>query len=180
MEKRSLPAPEDLDTGTWVVTVCNSTRSFMGRVIELDGKSCYFDLDDGKKPGEVARRDIVLARCITLFPAFDFFTTMLRPVPSLGPDNKPELEPWGAPKMAMSRDPLCNSLDFTLYPTPLDMLGHIAIYHFSQMNDADKRQHKEFMDYALKLQKQFRQKHSPIVAPTGTELDAVRRQHGRS
>lgn len=172
----SLPDPEDLDTGTWIVGVCNSTRSFVGRVIELDFVRQY---DDSNKLKEISRHAIGNARTITLFPAFDFFSTVLTRVPIMGKDNKPEMDPTtGMPKMGMNREPIMNAVDFTTWPIPVDLMGHVAIYHLSQMHKQDADAYRSFMKFAMDTQKAFRKHTSALHLPTNQERGEVERQHG--
>lgn len=181
MEKRSLPDPEDLRSGTWLVALVPSPRSFIGRVFELDGER--ENEPNVVPPKQFSRHEILKARVLTLYPVFDFFNTTLRPVPVRGPDGKPAIDQrTGMPEMGMARDPLVNPLDFTYYPTPLDLFTDrlIGVYHLSQMHQFDAEQYRDFMKQAVESQKRYRQAHSKILSPTEAEREALARGHGRA
>lgn len=170
-QERPLPDADDLTTGTWIVVVPATPRSFIGRVMELDGAR---DFDDTQS-FQWSRGRIMTASIVTLFPAFDFLVQQ-RSVPLLGEDRKPRVDPsTGLPELGIERQPYVNSLDFTIYPTPFDVRLSMAvgIYHFSQMHQADVAQYRAFLKTAIEHQKRYRQAASNIVAPTDKERAAI-------
>jgi len=180
--KRPLSEEENLNSGTWAVALYPSARSFIGRVHLLDFKDAYINRNilEGNDRGrrDVPVEEVVQATCVTLFPVYDFFNVTLRPVPIRGEDGKVVMEN-GVPAMGMSREPMCNALDFTCYDTPAHLKGVIGWYFFSQMDDADVASYKNFVRQARVGQKHFRKQNSSIQAPTAEEAAAIARGHGK-
>lgn len=181
--KRPLSEEENLNTGTWAVTLYPSARSFIGRVHLLDFKDAYVlpkedDIAAGRERSTVPVEEVVRATCVTLFPAYDFFNVTLRPVPIRDKEGKLVTEN-GQPAIGMSREPMCNALDFTCYDTPVHLKNIIGWYFFSQMNENDVASYKNFVRQGRTQQAHFRKQSSSIQAPTIEEKAAIERAHGR-
>lgn len=180
--KRPLSEEEILSSGTWGVALYPSSRSFIGRVHLLDFEDAYVlpkedDIAAGRGRSTVPVEEVVKASCVTLFPAYDFFNVTLRPVPIRDGEGKPVMEN-GIPAVGMSREPMCNALDFTCYDVPTHLKGVIGWYFFSQMNEADVESYKNFVRQARLGQKHFRKQNSNIKTPTAEEAAAIARGHG--
>jgi hypothetical protein len=170
---------ENNDKGTWVVVTVGTTR-FIGRVHMLDFKEPEVKHSERQFP--VA--DVVKASDIAFKPTLDFFAP-IKPRMVTGADGKPVMEN-GSPKMGYARDPVCVSRDFSSRPqvTHLKNGPGVIFDFFSQMHPEDRKTYNSFIEDAM-LEASKRVEGVPsasepsIVAPTGAQVAAVARAHGK-
>lgn len=141
------------------------------------------EVEHSKKQFPVA--DVVKASDIAFKPTLDFFAP-IKPRMLTGLDGKPVLEN-GSPKMGYSRDPVCVSRDFSNRPqvTHLKNGPGVIFDFFSQMHPDDRATYVSFIEDAMmEASKRNEASHAPeggpsIVAPTGAQVAAVARAHGK-
>jgi hypothetical protein len=178
--KHDVHEPANDDKGTWVIVTAGTAR-FIGRVHALDFK----DSDSAFDKKEFPVADVVRASDIAFKPTLDYFAP-IKPRLITGPDNKPIMEN-GAPKTGYSRDPVVVSRDFSSHPqvTHLKNGPGVIFDFFSQMHPDDKKVYMSFIEDAMmeaskRAAAERELETGPrIVPPTGEQVKAVSRTHGR-